>query len=71
MGHWILEATKFGVYITLPLTSFIIFNSPSFYTPVLYEWRKKMKPFLKNDEIVLKRQKEISQNLMELKLNST
>ncbi|OTF76977.1 hypothetical protein BLA29_015336 [Euroglyphus maynei] len=58
MGHWILEVTKIGIYITLPLSSFIIFNHPSFYTPIIYEWRKKNKPFTVNDEIIRKRQEE-------------
>ena len=61
MGHWMLEVAKIGVYITLPLTSFVVFNSPSFYTPVLYEWRKSTKPFAVNDEIIIKRQQEYAQ----------
>ncbi|XP_075677066.1 uncharacterized protein LOC142645212 [Dermatophagoides pteronyssinus] len=58
MGHWILEVTKIGIYITLPLSSFIIFNHPNFYTPIIYEWRNKTKQFTVNDEIIRKRQEE-------------
>ncbi|KAH7639599.1 uncharacterized protein LOC142597502 [Dermatophagoides farinae] len=64
MGHWILEVTKIGIYITLPLSSFIIFNHPSFYAPILYEWRKKIKPFTVNDEIMRKRQEEFEELLI-------
>ena len=64
MGHWMLEVAKIGVYITLPLTSFVVFNSPSFYTPVLYEWRKSTKQFAVNDEIILNRQKEFAEEVL-------
>ncbi|KAH9389021.1 hypothetical protein TYRP_008373 [Tyrophagus putrescentiae] len=63
MGHWILEVTKIGVYIALPLSSFIIFNSPSFYTPVLYEWRKKTAKYARNDEIIRQSQREFAEEM--------
>lgn len=63
MGHWMLEVTKIGVYIALPLSSFIVFNSPSFYGPVLYEWRKKTAKYASNDEIVIKSQRELAEQV--------
>lgn len=56
MGHWLLEVTKIGIYITLPLSSFILFNSPSFYVPVLYEWRIQNKQFTIKNELAQKQQ---------------
>jgi len=40
MGHWILEASKFAAYVGLPLTTFIVFNSPEYYTHTMYKWQK-------------------------------
>ena len=70
MGHWILEVTKIGIYIALPLSSFVVFNSPSFYTPILYEWRKANKKFTSNDEIFLKQQQELIQAMAEAEAES-
>lgn len=65
MGHWILEVAKVAMYIGLPLSSFVYFNSPSFYMPVLYESRRINLPILQNDEKIRK-QREIAAEVLRL-----
>ena len=52
MGHWVLEVVKMSVYVALPLSTFVVFNDPRFYIPILYDWRKETKKFNSNNEIV-------------------
>lgn len=63
MGHWILESAKVAMYIGLPLSSFVYFNSPSFYMPVLYESRKMNRKFYENDDR-LRRQMELAADVV-------
>lgn len=65
MGHWMLEIAKFGMYVSLPLGTFIVFNSPSFYTPVLYEWRKKNQQSILNGENLMEERNRFLQKMRE------
>lgn len=63
MGHWLLEVGKFSMYVSLPLGAFYYFNSPEFYTDVLYKWGKKTQTFTKNHEQILKERKQYIENM--------
>ena len=68
MGNWKLEAFKMALYMSFPVSAFLLFNSPKFYENAIFEWRKELDQFIVVDKDFEEFAKECQHKNMERRL---